>query len=672
MRVKRQFFTRKFASAKLNALGYTVDSTFAECQEMGEVVRLGSSQALRSIQDIRKRTVHRGHLDRLYAERRQLYRQAEKLGRRRPTFAREVEKQRQRSDSIQERLMAIERRITNTLYIPEYITVTIDHPAHYKHIFEHGVVINGQSFHRFSCSASQARASTVVLVADDIASELSRRINNGRDMQKKLAPSKFNAYYGLSTSATEVVTTPRFIVVKDYENVSRFAAHFLHEEDWAVDDTFETRELDTPMNRTDGMGLITPAMSQRWAEDLGLDWIPAQWVVRQSFIKGLLCTFPIQQFCEEVNGGEYLVDTIYTDTHGEPIKADLRDVDVILSESQFKLWDSYRDIPSYVRHCAENHLQWGVTQFSPKQPKDILKMNYQFIQTLDLDRHGVEALCSQFIDWIEGVSLSKRGYMLLFLLGVNHTEDSLRRAIRAGDNWWMKAIASNEEAIKDPYIRRKIRELVIGRIQAGCVGEIIVDGNFEFMVSDPYAYMQHVCGQKPTGLLGAGEIYSGYWSQRGVTEVNTARSPQTYRCENLVMQVVDDEQTRKWYAWSPQGIIINWHGHEVVNWGGADFDGDILATTNNRTVIDAVYRDELTVTYEAPKPAKKLFNDHDLYEADLFGFGGIIGSITNKSTAAYALLPAAADRYGKNSPEVQLLESRLRQCCVAQSKQIDM
>ena len=96
-----------------------------------------------------------------------------------------------------------------------------------------------------------------------------------------------------------------------------------------------------------------------------------------------------------------------------------------------------------------------------------------------------------------------------------------------------------------------------------------------------------------------------------------------------------------------------------------------MASTNNRAIIDAVYRDELTVTYDAPKPAKKVFTRDDLYNSDIFSFGSSIGSITNKGTNAYALLPVIERDYGRDSEEYRLLYSRLQQCCVAQSKQID-
>lgn len=88
-------------------------------------------------------------------------------------------------------------------------------------------------------------------------------------------------------------------------------------------------------------------------------------------------------------------------------------------------------------------------------------------------------------------------------------------------------------------------------------------------------------------------------------------------------------------------------------------------------MIDGVYRDELPVVYDPPKPKKILFTDEDLYRADTFGFGSIIGSITNKSSIAYSLLPLIERDYGKDSEEYKLTVSRLQQCCAAQSRQID-
>lgn len=646
----------KFSSSRLKEQGYCVDTTFDEAHEMGEIIALSDSQILRSIRDIRKRTVDKLKIEKLYAERQQLRKRCVKA---------------HHNVAYTERLRWIKDKINRTMFVPDYVTVVMDHPKHYEYIYKHGIMVNGKQYRRFSCSAGQARVSTVVLCCVDIIDELTRRLNNGRDMTKPIAPSKFNAYFGLAGSSTYEVSEPRFVVVKDYENTVSFMANFVTERSWDKDDTIDQRMVTTPMNRTDGMGLISPELAERWAGELGLDYIPAQWIIRQSFLKGMVCTFPIHQFCAELNGGNYIVDTIYKDETGAYIKVDLRDVDMIISESQFKLWDAYPSVASYVENCHKNKLTWGVAQYSPKELKDILTLNYQFIQTLDLNQQRAADLCGLFVDWIRGVSFDRWEYMALYLLGANVTQEKIMNFLRSSDKWWLKAIIANPACRNDPMIKRRIRDLIINKIRNGCMGEIIVPGNFQTIVSDPYAYMQHVCGLPVTGLLGPGEFYSHYWNERGITEVNTARSPQTFRCENVVAKLVKNEATEKWYRYCYCGFIVNWHGHEVVNWAGADYDGDLVASTCCKPIIDGVYRDELTVTYDAPKPVKKLFTNDDLFQSDLFSFGSAIGSITNKGTNAYALLPVIEEEYGRDSLEYQILFSRLQQCCVAQGKQID-
>ena len=203
------------------------------------------------------------------------------------------------------------------------------------------------------------------------------------------------------------------------------------------------------------------------------------------------------------------------------------------------------------------------------------------------------------------------------------------------------------------------------------MGDIYVKGNFQTLVSDPYAYMQHVCGIDPTGLLDKDEFYSNYWNERNVEQVDGMRSPLTFRSEHVVMNLKKNAETEKWYRYCKTGIIINWFGHTVQNFGGADFDLDILATTSDPIIIKGVYRNELTMTYDAPKPEKKIFTKEDIQNADKFSFGSIIGQITNKSSNAYALLKEIEDKYGKDNDMWRITYSRLIQCCKAQSAQID-
>ena len=656
----RPLYTIKLNSSRLKAFDYNIDSTFDEFKDLKEIIGLADNQILRSIRDIKKHTINRDKLELLIAEREILKKKY--ISNKKLSFEK----------SINERINYLQCKINKTMFIDNYVTVKIEHPSHYNYMFNNGFIVNGKKYKRFSCSAGQARVSTVVFVSEDIYDELNRRLNNGRNLNKPIAPSKFNAYFGLSGSATFVVSEPKFIVVKDFENTTSFTANYVIENGWKHDDTVIQKEIkDMPMNRTDGMGLISYRQAEKWSKELGLDYVPSQFCIRQNFIKGMLCTFPIHEFCEEVNNGNYIVDTIYKDKDGNYIKADLRDYDIILTESQFKLWDSFPNIETYIKNCRENKLYWGVSLYSPKKAKNVLKLNYQFIQTLNLSKKDVEKLCSQFVDWITGVSYDNQYYMLLFLLGVNNDEEKIKKFIYSSDNYWIKSLLINPELKNDKYIRTKIRELLKKKINNACMGDIYVDGNFQVLVSDPYGFMQHVCGLEVTGLLKNGEFYSNYWNERNIKQVDAMRSPLTYLSEHVILNLRNDELTRKWYRYCDLGIVLNYHGHEVVNFAGADFDFDILATTSNKQIINGVYKNELPVVYKAPKPKKIIFTENDLYESDTFSFGSIIGSITNKSSNAYALLPNIKNEFGDNSLRYKILKSRLQQCCKAQSAQID-
>lgn len=385
----------------------------------------------------------------------------------------------------------------------------------------------------------------------------------------------------------------------------------------------------------------------------------------------MVCVFPIHEFCEEVNGGNYLVDTIYKDKDGNYIKADLRDYDVIISESQFKLWDSFDSVDTYINNCRKNKLDWRVALVSPKEAKKMLKLNYQFIQTLNLNKEDIEKLAEQFVEWITKVSYDDAYYMLLFLLGVNNDAEKINNFLSGSEVYWIKALIANNNVKNDKYIRTKVRELIKKKIENGCKGDIYVDGNFQVIVSDPYGFMQHVCGLPVTGLLKEGKAYSNYWNEQGVTQVDAMRSPLTYMSEHVILDLQKDEETEKWYRYCKLGIILNYHGHETFNFAGSDFDMDILATTPNKIMIKGVYKDELPVVYDAPNPKKLVFTEDDLYKSDTFSFGSIIGSITNKSSNGYAKLPLIEKEFGKDSQEYKLVKSRLQQCCKAQSAQID-
>lgn len=633
----------KFESQFLKEHNYSLDLSFSEAEDCNQIIKVADNQFLRTIRRFTRHTIDFEKVERLYQEKAVLTRKC----------------------YDDKRKVAVTGKINRTLFIPEYMEVYMTNNSQYREIIKKGISLNGKTYRRLSCSAGQARNETVIFCSEDIITDVKKAIDNDR-RPIAVAPSKYNAYFGLAGSATQVVSEPKFIVVKDFENTTSFKSHWVEETEANEDDIISEKEITQTMNRTDGMGLISPRLAEKWAKELGLDYIPSQFGIRQAFLKGMLCVFDIHNFCKEKNNGNYIVETAY----GE--KVDLREYDVIFSESQFKLWNAYDNEKDYAEKCRKNKLYWGIPQYAPKECKNTLKMNYQFLQTLNIKDEDIPIICNQTVEWLRGVSYSNPAYTFLFFLGANVNEQKIKAFLQHQSNWWLKALIANPDLmVQDKYIQGQIKRLIKKKIHDAYIGEIFLEGNFQILVSDPYAFMQSVCGLTPTGLLKENEYYSNYWNERDVSLVDGMRSPLTFRSEHVLMNLVKNDETEKWYKYCKTGIILNWHGHDCVNFAGSDFDLDILATTCNEVVLRSVYKNELPVGYEVSKPVKILPKEEDLINADFFSFGSIIGSITNKSSNAYALLASLEQEPEKNKEEIQLVYSRLIQCCKAQGKQID-
>ena len=543
----RLFYTVKLTSSLLKEYKYDLNISFENCLRSGLIVSLADSQMLLSIRDITGQVVDREILESWYSER-------------------DTIKKRKNTKDNRNRLKELQNNIYNMMYIPEYITVVMENIKDYERMFKKGFKFNGKTYRRFSCSASQARVSTIVFVDETIKDELKRRLDNGRDLNKPLAPSKYNAYFGLYSSATKKVTWPRFCIVPDYNEVISVDVDYVIEKPKDEDDVIEPRTMDIEFNRFDGSGLISPQMAEQWGKDLGEDYTPCQFCIRCAFTKGMVNEFPFVEWCKERNNGNYII----TDIFGN--QRDLREVDVILTSGMTKLWDSWPSQEEFEKDCQKNGIIWGITKYAPKEDKRVLTTNYQFLQTLNLTDDMIKDLCQDTVDYIKGVSYDDIYYSLLFMMGENSNTDSVQRFMKSSDNYWLKSLILNHNLLNDKYSKEKIRDMIIRKIEQACLGKLIVQGNFQCIVPDSYAFMQAIFGLEVTGLLGPGQMYSQFWNKRGVNKVDTMRSPLTHFSEHYVVDLIQNDETEKWFRYSYSGFIVNSHDEHTMRWAGSDYD----------------------------------------------------------------------------------------------------
>ena len=77
-------------------------------------------------------------------------------------------KKKKNSKENRDRIKQLQKNIYDMMYIPQYITVVMENAKDYERMFKKGFIFNGKTYKRFSCSASQARVSTIVFVTEDI------------------------------------------------------------------------------------------------------------------------------------------------------------------------------------------------------------------------------------------------------------------------------------------------------------------------------------------------------------------------------------------------------------------------------------------------------------------------------------------------------------------------
>jgi hypothetical protein len=515
---------------------YDINITLEQARENGEIISMGESQLIRSLLRIKNKETNPTRLQELFTARKQIRKKT-------PTY------------STYQQLMGIEAEIDNILFIPELVSVVIEHNSHYKKMIQDGFFINNKKYVRLICGAGQSRRNTVIFVSSEYAVELKQVLNNDRNPNIEIAPAKYNAYFALASSATYQISQPYFCVIPDCE-IKRIEKVEFVEEYEDSDDTVNTREIELPFNIFDGQGIISPRLAQTWAEELGLDYIPSAFIVRNSFLKGMVCVIDFHEYSEEI--GEHIIKDIW----GNDVN--VRDMDIIFTESQFKLWNSYTSCNDYITACNKNGFTFGISRYTPKEDVRYTFTNYQFLQVLNLSDEQIHSLCSKTVEYFDKIINSDINFTLMYLMGKTANRGYDPEAFnKIGDNI-TKALMLKHELIEDPYIRSHLINSLNKKIRDSYIGNIIVEGNYQMMISDPYAFMEWMFGKPMKGLLARNQHYSNYWNKRGRDTVSALRAPLTWRSEVNTLHLMQNGETERWYKYLNSGIVYNVHGVDCM------------------------------------------------------------------------------------------------------------
>lgn len=565
---------------------------------------------------------------------------------------------------------------------PHYMMLVMDSPKDYKYAHQHGFSITIDygnksktvKYRRFLGTAGSIKKSTIMFVDENIHDKLMEKINNGRyegpengeavktyngmELNYKFIPAKINAYFALQCSASIPVPWPKVIVVQDvftkFIDTVRIVKDTGGENpDWpSVSDPIK-KEIE--INTCDGMGLISPEMSAKWAESLNEGTEPLSgFNTRCAFLKGMVFTVDFKQFAEEV-AGTYIIKDAWGD------ERDIRDADVILTVSMLKLWNSYAGYEDYYNNCMKNGYEFCIAKSTPHELRNVHTTNYQYLQDFSFTDEQIDELVEPTVSKIKdclGLDWKK---LLLYMCGSGLDEKSVVHV-----EPMCMAIMANPTLINDPYVRSKISRMIQKRINSAKIGVLDVAGDYAIAGNDPYSLLQHIFGLEVTGLLKRNECYHKYWIDKGSNEICVFRAPMT-SIENVCkLRVVTSDEMEKWYKYIKTCIILNSWDTTAIRCNGEDYDSDSNFCTDNRVLLEA-FEYKTTLMCEQESSVKKKPEEDDYVKSDINGFGDSIGSVTNKATNMISL----REQFDPDSEEYKRLTYRISTMMNYQQNAID-
>lgn len=515
-----------------------------------------------------------------------------------------------------------------------------------------GVTVNDINYRRFVGTTGGLKNNTLLFCNSLYVDKLNELCECKRNKDIPLVPAKYEAYKALTCSASQPICNPNgILVVRDC--VTKYFADVISLDD-GVESNEPLREIiknkELENNVSDGFNLCTIGYMQRVGESLGIDYTPSGVCLRNAWLKGMLYPFPIIEFIEKYNNGNYLIEDIWGNIQ------DIRNCEMIVTESSLKLWSAYSSINEYVNACEECGYGFSVTKISPYILEERRELNYQYLQSYDFTDEDIKELCAPTIQYLKDAMCGDYSSTIKFL-GITDNADI---------NSWQRALFTSEYMMGDPYVIDSVHRFIKKKINDAKIGKLFVDGNYQIASGDPFALMQSICGLEVTGLLKAGECYSKFWIDKNENEIVLFRSPMTSHNNIRMCQVNNSEECQYWYQYMDTIMIINGWDSFCMAENGEDWDSDLNFSTNN-SVLKRRYKLLPAIECVQRNTSKVVVTEKEVLKTNKNGMGNQVGTITNYVTS----MMEVQSHFEKDSKEYKELEYRIECGQLYQQNELD-
>lgn len=631
-----QRYVYKIRTSRLRRKKWNLQLSISDARENQELIALSESQIMRWIDELNGITNPELHISDIRSQIKKLKKE-ENLSISRP----KIKKLYAELDSYQ--------------FKKDYVCVVIDKVKDFEYIYKNGFTINGIKYKWLLGTTGGVKNNTLVFVNEKLLPDLRIRIDNGRNMDMKFAPAKLEAYIALVCSSSTPVSMPHGIVVV-HDCITHFKSDVIELDDTGLDQPSMKyiKDKDVELVDSDGYGLAMPQLMRRWGEEVHEDFLLPGCVIRNSFCKGAVFPVDFQKFA--ANHGFTEITDVWGNTYN------INEVELIITESMLKLWESYSSIENYLENCEKNHYTFAITKSSEESLENVRTMNYQFLQSYDFTDEEIDELIAPTVNEVKDILADDYRKTVLYAKGVGLNANSVQHL----DNSFATALMIEPRMANDPFIRSQIRSMIRKRIDDAKVGVLKVPANYSLVSGDPYSLCQSMFGMEVTGLLKAGQVYSKYWIDKGVEEIVSFRAPMTSHNNIRKLKVVHNETMDEFYQYMTTPTIFNSWDTCADAMNGFDKDGDCVINTSFDLLVRKTQQLPAIVCVQRKAP-KCIPSNDDIMRSNINSFGNAVGGVTNKITSMFEVKA----NFPKDSREYRLLDYRIKCGQLYQQNAID-
>lgn len=280
-------------------------------------------------------------------------------------------------------------------------------------------------YKRLLCGSSFVRNAKEMYVREELYDKVMEVLLTGIKPDARFSVdkvAKYSTYLGLAATDSVSVSMPNICVVKDFRKKVKDEFDIVRQMKgengsfkYEVTNYVDTKEMtEEEVNCFDGAGIVSYERAVIWAKELGLDYVPASFQIRVlNGIKGNLYTFPVTEYMEYLEENHFQDHLVIQDLWGTSVNIKEQNIDVFLTESQFKFhalyhsfseWKSAFEIEvEYKGHSYKRTFNISEVSKNVDKLKDELWSAYQPLQTLDFTDGELEELTQPTVSMVRSL-----------------------------------------------------------------------------------------------------------------------------------------------------------------------------------------------------------------------------------------------------------------------------